>query len=1009
MPPLPIVQLPGVRRAILALGVATAGLLARPTVAHAQHGAIAGRVTDSASHAPIADAQVRVAGTSLATTTRTDGTYRLADLPAGPATVRVLRLGFRAGTRAVTIADSGTVTVDVVLAPAATTLDQVVVQATGETERTRETGNAVQTLSPDSVPLAATAQFSDLLSSRVPGLQVTQQSGTTGGSSRILIRGNNSVSLANQPLIVVDGIRVDNDDGSTQLDVGGQVPSRFDDLDASEIESIDVLKGPAASALYGTAGANGVLQITTRRGVSGRTTWRTWAEYGSVRNFTAYPANYAQIGLDPSGNTITQCTLLLQFTGGCTAFPDSLVSFNPLATYSPNIPGWRTAFGLSANGGNDALNYFINADHRDEHGVYPNNYDRQTNARTNFHAALSPTIDVSANIGYLQSSLGLPQNDNASYGVLSGGLLGQAFNDPVQHGYVAGVTPDILAQVLSTQNVDRLTGGFTATWRPRSWMSVVAVTGLDYTNELERQIVPAEVLPIFPTGYVQTDILPHYLYTTNLTATAHYGIARDLQGSTSIGTQYNDESGAGTVTTGQGVAPGTGTLTGATNTITAVEQNSQIVTFGLLGQEQIAWRDRLFLTAALRGDENSAFGLVHQFVLYPDASLSWVIGEEPWFPHTSVLSSLRLRTAYGESGQRPDFRQALTYFTPVPAKKNGNELLGVIDTTTGNGDLKPEISREIEGGFDAGFFHDRISLTVTYYNKNTHDALVQRTLAPSSGGNTQFVNLGEVSNKGFEASISGTILDLRSIQADVTINESVNHNKLVKLGQGISPITFDAGDAADTQEDAAGYPLGGYWSYPYSYADANHDGIIDPSEITVGSNLVYMGSPFASDETSIAPSVTLFHVLRLSALFDRRAGVVTYNGTEEFRCGFSNTICRGAYDPTASLKSQAAAITESLGLSDAGAYEDGSFWKWRELTAAVTLPDRWAHRVGARKATVSVSGRNLATWTKYTGFDPEINFAPNNHLPGGESPLATSDFLTQPPVRYWTGRVDLQF
>ncbi len=1010
MPSAPRARRPRRPRATPALVLAGAAILALAPRAHAQHGAIAGRVLDSASRAPISDARIRITGTTFATTTRSDGTYRLADLPAGPATLQVLRLGFRAASRAVTVPDSGTRTVDLALVPAATTLDQVVVQATGETERTRETGNVVQTLSPDSVPLGATADLSDVLSSRVPGLQVTQESGTTGASSRILIRGNNSVSLDNQPLIVVDGIRVDNDEGSSQLYVGGQVPSRFDDLDPSEIESIDVLKGPAASALYGTAGANGVLQITTRRGVSGHTTWRAWAEYGSVRNYVTYPANYAQIGLDPFGNRITECTLLLQATGGCTAVPDSLVSFNPLEAVSPNIPGWRNAFGLSANGGNDALNYFVNADHKDEHGVYPNNYDRQNNVRTNFHAQLAPTINISANIGYLQSALGLPQNDNASYGVLSDGLLGSAFNDPVTHGYEAGITPNVLAQVLSTQSLDRLTGGFTATWTPLPWASVVAVTGLDYSNALERQIIPAELLPIYPTGFVQTDVLPHYLYTTNITATAHYGLTRDLKASTFVGTQYNDEAAAGTVTTGMGLAPGTGTLTGATNTITAVEANSQIVTFGILGQEQIAWRDKLFLTAALRGDENSAFGLVHQFVLYPDASLSWVIGEEPWFPRTGgVLSTLRLRTAYGESGQRPDFRQALTYFTPVPARKNGDELLGVIDTTTGNGTLKPEITHEFEGGFDAGFVHDRINVTFTYYNKITTDALVQRTLAPSTGGSGQFVNLGEVSNTGLEASVNGSVVDSRSVQVDVTVSESVNHNKLVKLGQGISPITFDAGDAGDTQEMTAGYPLGGYWSYPYTYKDVNHDGIIEPSEITVGPNLVYMGSPFPSDETSIAPSVTLFRILRLTALFDRRAGVVTYNGTEEFRCGFSYTICREAYDPTASLKSQAAAITEALSLSDAGAYEDGSFWKWREVTAAVTLPDRWARRVGARKATVSLSGRNLATWTKYTGFDPEINFAPPTHQPGAENPFATSDFLTQPPVRYWTGRVDLQF
>ena len=636
-----------------------------------------------------------------------------------------------------------------------------------------------------------------------------------------------------------------------------------------------------------------------------------------------------------------------------------------------------------------SINYFASGDHRNEQGVYQNNYVNRDNARLNLHANLSPKVEMSSSIGFLQSGLGLPQNDNASYGVLSGGLLGSAFNDPVTHGYLAGLTPDSLAHVLSTQSNNRLTGSATITWRPLDWLSVVGVTGLDYEQLTERQLMPSAVIPIFPSGFVQTDPITNEQYTTNVTATAHYNSSAAFAWTTSAGTQYSDQRHSQLLATGQGLLPGVGTLGGATNSFTVTEDNPEEVLFGGLIQQQLAWRDKVFLTAAVRTDKNSALDN-GSWTTYPDASLSWVIGEEPFFPKSSILSSLRLRTAYGESGERPSFRQPNTFFSPAPAKKDGVELVGAIDTATGNPNLTAEISREFEGGFDAGFLSERIQVQATVYSKTTDGTLVQATLPPGTGGDVQFLNLGQVTNRGFEIGATGTIYQSRNFAAEMTVNGSVNHNKLIKLGPGISPITFDAGDAGDTQAFTPGYSLGGYWSFPYTFKDLNHDGIIEPNEITVGSTPAFFGNSQPTDEFSFTPALTFFKSLRVQALFDRRAGNLQYNGTEEFRCGFSNTICKEAYDPHSSLAQQAAAITETLSLSDAGAYEDASFWKFRELTVRYSAPESWAHRMNARSLAISVSGRNLATWTKYTGFDPEINFAPN--VNNGYNPFTAFGF-----------------
>jgi len=981
-----------------------------------QRAVITGRVTDAESNAGVVAAQVRVPGTTFGTVTHTDGTFRLVGVPAGSVTLRALRLGYLELTKPITVPDSGTVTVDFALSASKVQLDQVVITAAGTSERKREEGMSVATLSADSIAPSAIANFSDVLSSREPGVSVQTQSGTTGGGSRIRIRGSNSASLGNQPLLVIDGVRVDNaeSDLSTSVTVGGQAPSRFDDLDPEEIEDITILKGPAASALYGAAGANGVIQVTTKHGKAGHTQWDARGEYGSVRNYTEMPANYGRNGINTAdGSSTSFCTLELQGEGSCTPTGPNggLFSFNPLTTYSPFIAGYRQGYGGSVSGGSDLASFFGSGDYYKEQGVYPNNTVERANVRANVHTTLSPKFDGSVNIGYLAGVLGLPQNDNASFGVLSGGLLGQPTNDSVTHGFSSGVTPAKLASFTTQQQTDRFTMGATGNWHPLSWFSLINTAGLDYSSIFDVVDLPPNVFPTgsqLGGGEAQDNPFKHYTWTVTSTGSAQYPINADLKGTSSLGMQFVESVTNGVQANCLTQVPGTSTLAGCTTNLSlpfALQPTD--VQEGGFAQQQIQWRDKVFLTGALRGDEVSSEGVNVGIQWYPSVSLSWVVGEEPFFPKTDLVSSLRLRAAFGESGQFPTFGQDRSAEAARATKKLGSDQAAVFDSTFGNPNLTPERTREFEGGLDAGFWRDKINLEATFYQKRTSQALVQRTLAPSTGADEQFVNLGLVQNQGFELGLNATLIDTRPFRADVTANASVNHNKLLKLGNGIAPITFDAGNASDTQGFYQGYPLGGFWSYHYTYKDANHDGIIEASEINVDqSHLIFYGNSQPSDEYSISPEIVIFKFLKISSVFDRHAGVLTYDGTEEFRCGFAFQICPELYLKSTPLKWQAAAVSSGLGLSDAGWYEDGSFWKWRELTVTVSAPKSWAHRIGAADLAFSVSGRNLATWTNYKGFDPEINFGYN----GGntsENNFTSSDFLTQPPVRYWTGRVNV--
>jgi TonB-linked SusC/RagA family outer membrane protein len=989
-------------RLLAALGLVT------PIVATAQ-GTITGRVTDRASGAPIVDAQVIVVGTQRGTRTDDAGQYRLANVPAGEVRVRALRLGFEAAVTTVTVSSGATATADFSLNPTVARLDEVVVAATGESERRRETGNSVATINADAIPKSAVNNVSDLLSSRAPSVSVTTTSGTTGGGSRIRIRGSNSVSLTNEPLILIDGVRANADPGGSTINIGGQNPTRLDDLNPAEIENIEIIKGPAAAALYGTAAANGVVQITTKRGLSGKTQWTAYVDGGQLDETTAYPANYQRIGTNPEdGTRISRCSLLLESVGGCTPKADSLRAYNPLEDNSPFVKGWREQAGISAAGGVNLLQYYLGADFSREHGVYANNLARRVNLRANLNAELTPKLTGAARVGYGSNRLELPQNDNNDQGPLGNGLLGR---DPITspNGGYLSFPREVYDQILTTQAVDRLTGGLEARWMPLDWLNVTGITGLDFASRTDQSITPPGLIPEpdrRAIGNATSNPYSLYTYTSNLNATADYSLATDLAASTSVGAQYVGERVRGTQAFGEGLAGGTGSVGGTTSGFAVAAQNSDVITIGGYLQQQLAWRDKVFLSGAVRGDDNSAFGQDFSFIYYPSASLSWVIGEESFFPQNDWLSSLRLRAAYGQSGQRPGFRNAITFYTAVAVKRAGSDIGAVqIGAPVGNASLKPERSAEYELGFDAGFLNDRISVEGTYYDKTTTDALILRNLPPSSGAASRYENLGKVTNKGVEGVLNARIFDGRTIQFDLGVTASRNRNKLVEIGEDVDTIFFGLGanNGDFIQRHAEGHPLGGYWQRRIlGFDDANDDGIIGPDEVELADDASFLGQPLPTVEMSITPSVSFLRYFRVNGVLNYRGGFKVYNSTAQFRCAvFLN--CQAANDPSTSLEEQARVMASAranfgLDASDAGFVEDGTFWKLREVSLTATAPASWSRMLGVNNLALTISGRNLATWTDYTGFDPEINF-------NGTSNFSTAEFLTQPLVRYYTMRV----
>jgi hypothetical protein len=427
------------------------------------------------------------------------------------------------------------------------------------------------------------------------------------------------------------------------------------------------------------------------------------------------------------------------------------------------------------------------------------------------------------------------------------------------------------------------------------------------------------------------------------------------------------------------------------------------VTLGAYIQQELGINERVFVTAGVRSDNNSAFGRDLEAVYYPQVGVSWLISEEPFLPRSALLSSLRLRAAYGASGVSPGALDALLRYSAFPAVESGREVPGLQFQALGNPALRPERTTEFETGFDAGFLGGRIGLEFTYYNKHSRDALVARPLPLSLGvvSASRFENLGSVRNRGFEALLSAQILAEADFGWDVQVSGSRNSNRLVELGEGITPIT-----ASFRIRTVPGFPLFGFWDRPIlSFEDANDDGMIEASELVMGDTAVFIGSSIPTREASLNSTLRLLRDrVRIGTQLDYRGGFVQLNVTEWFRCTSTNN-CRAANDPSAPLDRQAAAVaarTPALGSSMEGYMEDGSFLRFREASLTVVLPGGLSRTLRASNASVTVSGRNLGIITGYSGPDPEVT-----HAQAFES--QPFDMFMVPQNRYWLIRMNLGF
>ena len=951
-------------------------LLAASSVVQAQTGGVVvGRVTDARSDQPIVGVTVTVDGTLNGGTTGADGRYRLINIPLGQQTILVRRIGFASARQGITAVRGREVTADFKLQPAAMSLDQVVVTGTAGGESRRSIGNAVTTLdASEALAKSVAPSLSNLLSARATGVVVATGTSRLGAAQAIQIRGRSSLSLDNSPLLYIDGVRVNSATG-TGISAGGfsgqnsNVGGRLNDLNPNDIESIEIIKGPSAATIYGTEAANGVIQIITKKGAAGaKPQFDFQVKLGTLEFVNAerrVPTNYVK---NAAGTVVAWNGVAQEKARGTPIFRK----------------GSTREYTGSVGGGKDGLSYYLSGAYENDGGIEPNNALRKFTTHLNLNLVANSTLsfNTSLNYTYVDAHLGVDQGASTMLGL----ELGHDALFKAGRGFYPNFQPGVFQQLYDNwQGVNRFTLSETVMHKPVSWFTHRLVVGLDQTNEddrnLERFATPelsAGLSASAALGRVAQGIRNTQFITLDYSGTANLNITPSISSSTSAGAQFYRT--ANNVSTLGGLsfpAPGVEMISATATPITPTQTYVLNTTIGGYVQQRFGWRDRLFVTAAVRMDNNSAFGNDFKWVTYPKFSGTWVLNEESFWKQNRWVDALRVRAAYGESGRQPSAFTALRTYSPVQGPGGSN---AVTAGSIGNANLKPERGKEVEVGLEGGLLDGRVTLDFTYFNKKTMDELVARGIAPSSGfSGSQWANLGEVDNHGIELAATVVALDRRDVAWTITGSISTTANKIKSLGNVPSLVTNQG------QFNVVGYPIGAIWARRVVSADRNattnlatnilcDGGAGKPAVACASAPFVYLGTPTPTRSGSVGNTLTLYKRLRLYALVDFRGGNKQYNAVEQIRC--QGLIGAGLCDVNHNPKNydiryvaEANITAYSTAMADAF-YQDASFVKLREVSAAYSFPD-WLP--GLSRASMSISARELHTWTKYRGIDPEVN------------------------------------
>ncbi|HUF76637.1 MAG TPA: TonB-dependent receptor [Longimicrobiales bacterium] len=1023
----------------------TAALLLFAPGVMGQTGSIAGRVVDAQSGQTVPAAQVFISDLDLGVLTQQNGSYILLNVPVGQHTVTVQRIGYRQVDQTVAVAGGETAVLDFRITEEALQLDEIIITGTpGGTQR-RAIGNTVTTVSvADVTQDVAITNMQDLLSARTPGLEFSRLSGNVGAGSGITIRGTGSFSSSrNQPIVFVDGIRVNNDvsAGPTVGVVGGDV-NVLDDFNPEDIASIEIIKGPAAASLYGTEASAGVIQIITKRGQEGSPEFNV-----SIRQGVNYLA-------DPAGRLGTMWTCPTDPAPGPTDCQNEsdLIPYNMYDEANNYIRNgyfsWPTenlysnghsqSYNLDVRGGTQSIRYFLSGNYDDEQGFEWYNSDETFRLRGNVGVVFSESFSLDVSTGYVDGSTRFAApviSDGGTWQDLlwSNGYFldrvtpfGSPGSNPRLGGFQEHLPADV-TDVSATREYSRFTGSATLNFTSGEFnfgnttgsISSRGIVGIDKGWDINTNLfplpdgsvpeslidycarngrpagcVPDEWSPVYSesvTGEmtysrpISTNVSFDYSLTGRLNVADTWGLA------TSVGAQYYVDQKDNFSNSGNGFAsPLSRTINqlaqSQLNTDYSLVENRSL---GFYVQQEVSFNERVFLTGAIRFDDNSTFGTDSEAQRYPKVAATWVVSEESFW-NVDLINSLRLRGAWGKAGRQPSAIAGQNIYVAIPGLGGGSAIR---PASPGNPGILPEVSTEFEVGFDIALLDDRLSGEFTHYRRRDEQALLSIPLASSFGfpGSVD-QNVGRIDNWGWEAQLSARVYESAAFSFDLDLAADHTDNEIKSLGDfpgstgsnailvGLPYPNYITGDwVVSAQADPAGTFVNAFGQRFSGQCDLGISLAPDPNAPDAGQygrlpggplgdcadpanqNLnLFAGPAFHTYTFTVAPRISLLdNQLQIYATAEGRHGKThTDNGMQWGHVYNNSKASRLENDPVWLVSDR---LNPGGSFTWTKNYFDASFWKLREVGARYTLPQAWVQRTGAERASVAFSARNL--WT----------------------------------------------
>jgi TonB-linked SusC/RagA family outer membrane protein len=1021
-----------------------------PTTPRVAGGPVSGQVLDAKGQG-LPGVTVLVAGTTLGGATNSDGTFVIENVPAGAHTLIISSVGLVTARVPITVAEGQPTRVAATtLAEDTQALSEVVVVGYG-TQNRQELTTAISSVGGQALARQTVAGFDQALQGQVAGVQVTAPSGAPGSGINVRIRGNNSFSLTNSPLYVIDGIPV-LPTYDQEVGVGNQKPNPLNTINPSDIESIDVLKDAAAAAIYGLRASNGVVVITTKRGKAGKPEISLSAYVGTQElrkkidllnssQFAQY-FNEAQLA---GGRDITNPTQ---------GFPD----LNNLPPYNTD---WQDAiyrkagqqnYQLAMRGGSDKTKYYVSGGYFKQNGIILNsdfdrftfklNLDQQMTDR--FRIGTSLNLSRTNNNNSVRSELGLGNS-----GVVAGALAyiptvpvrtadGRYSTNPFT------LLDNPVGNLLETRNKSNITqviGSVYGELDVLKNLTLRSQVGIDYRDQIENQFITRD----YPgtsssanrgsarTGTNQQTI---WLVENTLTYRPGLGDRHDLTLLLGQSAQASDRftSGASVTNFSSNAVP---YLTGGTvyNAPSSFQDQWGLLSF--FGRAIYNYDQRYLFTASLRADGASRFAPGNKFGYFPAVSAGWRVSKETFFPQEGVVSDLKVRASYGAVGNSEiaPYDRFTLYNVGSNYASTGGIAGGIAPGRVGNPDVKWESTYQLNAGIDLGLIKDRVVLTFDAYRKRTSDLLTQVPLPTSTGINPLQVigNIGEIENKGIELGLNTTnVRNPDGFTWTTNFNISFNRNKVIDLGT----LRNDQGLEVDRQTIYTysilqkGQPLSAFYGYkvqsifqsadeitkaptqPNSpkpgdirFVDVNSDGKIDASDRTI------IGNPNPKFTGGITNTLA-YKGIELSFFFQSSYGNDIYNQNRQTIEGMNGpynqtTAVLNRWTPTNTNTNIPRAVTgdpngNASRVSDRF-IEDGSYLRLKNLTLGYTLPSGLLQPAHISNIRVYVTGQNLITWTKYSGYDPEVSADPFSSTAFGR------DLGVYPQARTYTVGLNASF